>query len=398
MSGSSFRASERAAASGFVDVLRPALQAFAYLALFVAGFVIFNTFSVVVTQRFRELALIRAVGGTPGQVRRSLIFEGAAIGFISSAIGIGVGALLALLLQVVLGAFGVDLPGAGVSLTVGTVVLCLIAGTLITVLSVIVPAFRAGRTKPVEAMRDTAIDTSGSSKVRAVIGAVTLILGVAMLLYTRTFRCSGRSSPAGSSCSSSACWSAARCSPAPSRGWRCGRCAGSGSPARLAADNSIRNPKRTATTANALVIGLFLVTFVTVSGNALKTWTVDKLNELSSTDFIVGGEDTSVSPELAQQVADTQGVTATAPVRTGGVLTSDNQVLSLSGGDPTQLEAASGFKVESGSIDQVVNGTGAAVVDFGGAGGPGGGRPEGGRRDGDVGTLVTGRSGHGHRP
>ena len=69
------------------------------------------------------------------------------------------------------------------------------------------------------------------------------------------------------------------------------------------------------------------------------------------------------------------------PVRTGGVLTSDNQVLSLSGGDPTQLEAASGFKVESGSIDQVVNGTGAAVVDFGGAGGPGGGRPEGGRRD-----------------
>ena len=387
VSGSSFRASERAAASGFVDVLRPALQAFAYLALFVAGFVIFNTFSVVVTQRFRELALIRAVGGTPGQVRRSLIFEGAAIGLISSAIGIAVGALLALLLQVVLSAFGVDLPGAGVSLTVGTVILCLVAGTVITVLSVIVPAFRAGRTKPVEAMRDTAIDTSGSSKVRAVIGAATLILGVAMLLYTRAVSVRWPILAGGiillfigvlvggPLLARAFAWVAMR----PMRRV--------GLTARLAADNSIRNPKRTATTANALVIGLFLVTFVTVSGNALKTWTVDKLNELSSTDFIVGSEDTSVSPELAQQVADTQGVTASAAVRTGGVLTSDNQVLSLSGGDPTELEAASGFKVESGSIDEVVNGTGAAVVDFGGAGGPDEGRPEGSRR-----TVTSGPS------
>src|SRR4029077_15661347 len=99
---------------------------------------------------------------------------------------------------------------------------------------------------------------------------------------------------------------------------------------RRAADTSIRNPKRTATTANALVIGLFLVTFVTVSGNALKTWTVDRLNELSSTDFIVGGAETSVSPELAQQVPDPQGVSATADVRTGGVLPSSNEVLPLS--------------------------------------------------------------------
>src|SRR5690606_32484510 len=149
--GDRFRSDQRAMSAGLVDLLRPLLRGFAYLAMFVAAFVIFNTFSVVVTQRFRELALIRAVGGTPAQVRRSLLFEGAVIGAVSSAIGIVFGMVLAFAVQAVLGAFDIRLPGAGLSVRPWTIVLCLAVGTAVTVLSVFVPAFRAGRTKPVEA-------------------------------------------------------------------------------------------------------------------------------------------------------------------------------------------------------------------------------------------------------
>ena len=363
VSGDSFRADQRQSASGFVDALSPALQAFAYLALFVAGFVIFNTFSVVVTQRFRELALIRAVGGTPGQVRRSLLFEGATVGLLSSAIGVVAGMGLALLLQWILGLFGVDLPGAGVKLTPGTVILCLVAGTVITVLSVAVPAFRAGRTKPVEAMRDSAVDESGSSRIRLGIGAVALVVSLALLLYDRLVSSKWQILLPGALLlfigivvggPLLARLFARLVLPVMRR---------LGVTGRLAADNAIRNPKRTATTANALVIGLFLVTLVTVSGNALKSWTVDELNKLSSADFLVTGEKASISPQLAEQIANTRGVKASAPVRTAPVPTADNHVLIVSTGDPTQLRESSGFQVKQGSAATIADGAGAAVID-----------------------------------
>src|SRR5690606_17754356 len=116
-------------AAAIVSVLRPVLQGFAYLAMFVSAFVIFNTFSVVVTQRFRELALIRAIGGTPAQVRRSLLVEGLGIGLGASIVGIVLGAGLAKGLQAVLGLFDLSLPGSGAKITIGTIVLCLIVGT-----------------------------------------------------------------------------------------------------------------------------------------------------------------------------------------------------------------------------------------------------------------------------
>ena len=96
VSRAEFIEDQTAFAAAFVTVLRPVLQGFAYLSMFVCAFVIFNTFSVVVTQRFRELALIRAVGGTPAQVRRSLMVEGLAIGVVASALGIvgGIGLTL----------------------------------------------------------------------------------------------------------------------------------------------------------------------------------------------------------------------------------------------------------------------------------------------------------------
>ena len=391
VTGEEFRTDQRSQNVGLVDLLRPALQGFAYLALFVAGFVIFNTFSVVVTQRFRELALIRAVGGTPGQVRRSLMFEGLGIGVVASASGIVVGALLALLLQAALGWLDISLPGSGVSLSLGTVVLCMGMGTVVTLVSVAVPAFRAGRTRPVEAMRDSAVDTSGTSKVRAALGGAALVVALVLLLVNRLGGAEWYLLAPGALLlfvglvvggPLLARLFAMVLEPAARR---------MGLTARLAVDNTVRNPKRTATTANALVIGLFLVTLVTVSGDALKGWTVDELNKLSSSDFIVAGDNTPVDPTLVQGIADTEGVAASAPVRTATVLDTENQIVILSGADVDALQRTSGLKVTAGSLDEVRTGDGAAVVDIAGlGGGDGGGGGAGPGSDRTVADLPSG--------
>ena len=376
-SGTEYRTRQRNANTGFIDVLRPILQGFAYLALFVCGFVIFNTFSVIVTQRFRELALIRAIGGTPAQVRRSLILEAAVVGFVASAIGIAFGVLLAFALQALLGAFDVKLPGAGVAFSFGTALLCMVVGTLVTVLSVIVPAFRAGRTKPVEAMRDAAADRSGTSTARAVIGGACLALAVVLLLVDRFVTASFFLLGPGAFLMFvglvvggpllARLFSAALSVPARRLGVT----------AQLAVDNTARNPKRTATTANALVIGLFLVTLVTVSGDALKTWTVGELNKLSSSDFIVTGDRGGIAADLVDGIRTTKGVAGVGAVRQAGVLTTNDQIAFISGADIAELRRTTGLAVKSGSLEEVAAGRGAAVTDLGGArsgggsGGPG---------------------------
>ncbi len=373
--GEDFREEQQAQNAGLVDVLRPLLQGFAYLALFVAAFVIFNTFSVVVTQRFRELALIRAVGGTPAQVRRSLLLEGAVVGFVASAIGIAFGAALSYGIQAVLGLFDVKLPGAGVAVRPWTIILCLVAGTVVTVVSVFIPAFRAGRTKPVEAMREAAVDHSGTSKARAVIGGSCLALSIILLLAVRVAGVTAWLLLPGSLLlfiglvvgGPLVARLFAAILRAPARR--------AGLTARLAVDNTARNPKRTATTANALVIGLFLVTLVTVSGDALKKFTVDQIDKLSASDFIVAAGRTGISPDLIEAVQGTDGVASAAPIRQSVVLDGNGQVVVLSGADIGLLRRSTGLSVDGGSIDQVADGSGVAVPSLigatGGSAGPG---------------------------
>ena len=146
--------------------------------------------------------------------------------------------------------------------------------------------------------------------------------------------------------------------------------------ARLAVDNTVRNPRRTATTANALVIGLFLVTVVTVSGDALKRFTVEKIDELSASDYIVAAGPNGISPELVAKVQGTDGVAAGAPIRQSVVLDSSGRMVFLSGADIDLLRRSTGLAAEDGSIDAVADGTGAAVPALAGASGGGAGPGE----------------------
>lgn len=350
-------------AAGFIDFLRPVLQGFAYLSLFVASFVIFNTFSVVVTQRFRELALVRAVGGTPGQVRRSVVVEGLGIGFGASLLGVAAGALIALAIQAVLGWFDISLPGAAVKLTIGTVVLCLVVGVVVTLLSVLVPAFRAGRTKPVEAMRSAAVDVSGTSKVRAAFGAFFLVASLVLLGIHQFLHSSWMLLAPGALFLFVGLFIGG-----PLLAHVFGRAAAApmsmlGLTGRLAADNVVRNPKRTATTANALVIGLFLVTLVTVSGEALKTTLVSELNQLSGSDFIVLSE-TGLDEATMDRIDEVEGIDATARVRTGLTYDTNGLPATLSTGDFDRLSETTGLTLAEGSLDDVRDGDQIAVADF----------------------------------
>ncbi len=381
-------ASESALA--FISFLRPILQGFAYLAMFVSAFVIFNTFSVVVTQRFRELALIRAIGGSPAQVRRSVMVEGLGIGIGASAIGVVLGAGLAKGLQAILGQFNLALPGTGVKITVGTILLCMIVGTVVTLLAVIVPAFRAGRTKPVEAMRASAVDTSGTSKVRAAFGGTFLALAITLLLINRFNGVKWYLIGPGSLLLFIGLFIGG---PLLARVFgRALRVPMSmfGLVGRISADNVVRNPKRTATTANALVIGLFLVTLVTVSGEAMKTSVVQELNKLSSSDFIIMSQG-AIAPDLVSEVAKVEGVSDTAPVRSSLAVDANGQTTFISSADFDALANTAGLKVVSGSSESVTAGQGIAVPDFSQLGGPNesGGNAPGSEQLGDQLSFRT---------
>lgn len=361
-------------AAGVIDVLRPVLQGFAYLSMFVCAFVIFNTFSVVVTQRFRELALIRAVGGTPSQVRRSLVLEGFVIGLVSSALGIVGGVLLTLGVQAVLDRFDLGLPSGSLKVTAGTILVCMLVGTIVTVLSVIVPAFRAGRTKPVEAMRSTAVDTSGTSTVRAVIGAIFLGLSLLLLALNQFVDAQWYFLAPGGLLLFVSLFVAG---PLLARGFALvvtPLLSALGLTGRLASDNAVRNPKRTATTANALVIGLFLVTLVTVSGEAMKAYVVGELNQLSSSDFIIAPE-RALDPALVDEIRSTEGVTGVAAVRSAQTSTTGATMpVFLATTDLAELGDVAGMTLKEGSLDAVIEGDGVAVpelADFGGGGGGG---------------------------
>ncbi len=130
------------------------LIVFALVALFVGAFLIFNTFSIIVAQRARELALLRAVGAGRSQVTRSVLGESLVIGLVASVAGLGAGVGLALLLRAALDAGGIDIPATGLIITTRTVVVALALGTIVTVAAAVLPARRASRVPPVAAMRD----------------------------------------------------------------------------------------------------------------------------------------------------------------------------------------------------------------------------------------------------
>ncbi len=157
------------------------LTAFSYIALGIGCFVIYNVFSITAAQRQRESALLRAIGASRRQVTISLLVEALIVGVLGSVIGFVAGIGLSRALSALLNAIGLEIPTSGLTIETGAITRTVLIGTVITILSAILPALRSGRVPPVAAMRDTALDTVQKLTRRVAIGLVLIVAGAAAL-------------------------------------------------------------------------------------------------------------------------------------------------------------------------------------------------------------------------
>ncbi len=251
------------------------LLAFGFIALIVGTFIIYNTFSMIVAQRLRELALLRAVGASRRQVRRSVLVEALLTGIIGSVLGIVAGIGLALGLRQLLNAFNVGLPSGSLVLLPRTLLVALVLGVGVTMLSAYIPARRASLIAPVEAMREEfTVASSARSTRRTIIGAVLLVVGVALTALGATRKDTGNGSALLGLGLLGVGGAALMLSPVLARviippvGWLVGK--PFGRPGTLAPANAVRNPRRTAATAFALTLGLLIVSGIAVIGASAK--------------------------------------------------------------------------------------------------------------------------------
>jgi len=295
------------------------LLVFAGIALFVGTFIILNTFSMLVAQRSRELALLRALGATRGQVVRSLVAESFGLGLVGALIGIGVGVGVAFGLQGLFSAIGAEIPTEGLVLLPRTVIVGIVIGVLVTVVAALAPAIRASRIPPMAALRDDIALPSRSLHFRAVAGAILLALGLGVMTAGAAAGGGAGSQLVGSGVVA-ALIGAIVLSPAIAGplvrvlGFAFPRMFGTvGS---LAVQNAERQPRRTAATASALMIGLALVSALTIFATSAKT----SINQVI--DRVVGAELLISSPaqrpfaeQVAIDVAAAPGVELVAPVK-----------------------------------------------------------------------------------
>ncbi len=291
--GGQAAAAQVARFTGGTDVLTAVLLVFASVAVLVAGLVIANTFAVLLAQRTRELALLRCVGATARQVRRGVLGEAAVSGAVASALGVLTGIGLAGVVSIVAGASS-PVPLSGVVVPWYAVGLGLGVGTVVTLLAALGPARAATRVSPLAALRpvDPAPLRSRPGRLRLVLGLLLLGPGAALLALGAT-QAQLLVALAGGVLSALGVLLLAQRAIPPVVALA-GRLAGrvGGVPARLAAGNAVRQPRRTAATATALVIGVTLTTAMLVGGASTRATATSGLTAAYPTDVVIspGGE------------------------------------------------------------------------------------------------------------
>jgi putative ABC transport system permease protein len=301
--------------------LRTILLVFGFVAVFVGAFLIFNTFSITVAQRVTEFGLLRTLGASRRQILISVLIEAIAIGLLGALIGIGGGFVMALLLNALLEAFGIDLPTTSLVMESRTIVVALLVGVVVTSVSSMVPALRSTRVPPIAALQAYVAPTS--RRRRLVYAALAILLGLAGLamVVAGLFGAGSAGTRAGLMGAGAVAivlgvslFSPRLVPPlATIAGWpleRLRRLTG-----RLARENSQRNPSRTAVTAAALMIGLALVTFVTVFAAGLKSSVAQVIDENFEGGLVIQNTD-GFSPIPAGAAAAARKVPGVALVAT----------------------------------------------------------------------------------
>lgn len=353
LTGDKLRQDDRNKVDKEIASLRTLLLVFAGIALFVGSFIIANTFSMLVAQRTRELALLRAIGATRRQVTRSVMFEALAVGIVAGLGGFVIGIALAVGLRGILNTVGADLTPGPTVVAPTTALLSLAVGIGVTLLAAWLPVRRAAKIPPVAALRTSLPPTTSSLRRRNITGALTVALGGVVLLAGIKGSATGNAKVitvmggAGIVLIGVIVLTPLIAAPAirvfgavlrrvhPVEG-------------RLAHQNAARNPRRTAATAAALMIGMVLVTSLTVFSASLKQLVDRTLSKGITAEFVLSSsaDGQALAPEIAAAVAKVPGVTAVSPVREAQA-TVDGKEYAITAVDP-----ASAFSVLATTFTQ----------------------------------------------
>jgi putative ABC transport system permease protein len=331
------------------------LLVFAYIALFVGAFIIYNTFGIVVTQRTKELALLRALGATGRQVMTSVIAESVLLGIVASAIGLGAGMLIASGLKAVLDGFGFEVPSGSLVLLPRTVLVAMIGGTGITALSAIAPAVRASRVPPIAAMQGAVSSRHAAGVRRNVVGLILAVLGVVGVLSGL----GGGSLPQVGLGALLSFLGVAMLAPffarpvaalvgAPVAHAR-------GASGLLARQNAMRSARRTAATASALMIGTALMAGSLILSGSFTESVERAVSKGALADLVVTTRnELGFSPALAEEARSVPGVSEAYGYRFAafkiGDATKDIVGLDPAAIDPANPDAGLDIDVREGSV------------------------------------------------
>jgi putative ABC transport system permease protein len=346
-----------------LSFLNTFLLVFGMVALFVGAFLIQNTFQIVVAQRTRELALLRALGASRRQVTGMVLGEALLVSIAASLVGVVVGVGLAALLRWGFELFGGNIPSTPLQVRPRTVLTALAAGTAVTLVSAFVPARRAGRIPPLAAMREAvALPSARSLRRRAWAGAAVTGTGLGLLALGLTVTIPSEAiSPVAVVGAGAGVLFIGVAVLAPTFARPLGRGLGAplprvlGATGRMAQENAVRSPRRTSATASALMIGVALIGLVTILAASLRATTDALLEDRFRSDLIVqaaGFGGTGMSPAVAERLASLPEVASVVRLRQGPVKVGDDLTF-LAAANLAEVQRAIRFDVVEGSFQNV---------------------------------------------
>lgn len=329
---------------------------FAGVALFIGSFLVVNTFTMLISRRTREIALLRAVGASRRQVVRSVLWEALLVGLAASAAGFVLGLGIASVLPDILGTDSDPLPRGPLVIGPRSVAAALAVGVGVTVLAAWLPSRRAAKVAPVEAMRSAGQPPSATrAGVRAVAGLPLLALG-AGLLISLTGAEDASEANLNSAMLGCAVLVVAMIVLAPALATPVIRLTGRltrrfGITGRLAQRNALRDPRRTAATASALMISTMLVAGLAVLGNSTSQALDRQAAAGLGADYVIGTRTPTLAldPAAVRRVADTPGV-RTATAVADSVVTIGGSVRGISGVDPATVRDVMKLDLTGGSL------------------------------------------------
>ncbi len=355
ITGDQLTSEDQAAVKDSMGFFYVFLTMFALIALFVGSFIIYNTFSILVAQRTKEMALLRALGASRRQVLSSVLLEATFVGLIASAVGILAGIGVALALKALLDAIGIDMPAGPLVVSTRTILIAAGAGLGVSIASAVLPARRAARVAPIAAMRDETA-TPENGRRRLIAGIAVTVVGAAVtgrgLAGEAGIGLVGLGSlivfvgvvALGPALARPISWLLG----APLARWR-------GAAGLLARENAMRNPKRTSATASALMIGVSLVVLIAVMASSMKASINDSVESAMPGDIVIDSgafEQGGLSTDLATRLSELPEVGAVGGIRMASAEVGGSAAR-LYAGDVGAMAQLVDLHVASGSLDQL---------------------------------------------